>query len=494
MKRKVLMMGVLALAVARIVSAQLSPGEYGREFTSSDDGTTQPYRLFVPQAAAETSQALPLVVVLHGWGVDEHAWFKFTPVKRVADEFGFVVAAPYARGNWWYRGPAESDVLDIVQDVRKSLRIDSRRIYLAGHSMGGWGTWHIGLRHPDIFAAIAPMAAFDPAEEIIAAATLAPYVIHDAVDPIVPVEQSRRPVARLAEFGISHVYREEIGYGHASRMIGDNLRRVFAWFQEHPHQLKPRRLALASRVGNKRDRWLHLAATETWPMLATIDSFVDAEGKVAVRTHNVKAFAVSADDLPASATRPLRIVVDRNELATSLTQGWLVVNYDRKQRAWSWKSSEAAPEPTPLPPMRGPIAERLVEAHANDKLATAVAEILREHFAADVCVLDADKIRVGKGGLTPEKLLDAWVYPEEHLIRVRIASEKIGRLSELISKGRPLVVPEEIAQSTKKSVTVVCPLAIARQAGLDQEKGAEHIAPTIGEILAALATQTKFPQ
>ncbi|MGC8841165.1 MAG: alpha/beta fold hydrolase, partial [Candidatus Sumerlaeaceae bacterium] len=176
MKRKVFLMGVLALAVARFSLAQLSPGEYGREFTSSDDGTTQPYRLYVPAAINETSQALPLVVVLHGWGVDEFAWFKFTPVRRVADEFGFVVAAPYARGNWWYRGSAERDVLDMIRDVRKALRIDPRRIYLAGHSMGGWGTWYIGLRHPELFAAIAPMAGFDPAELVVAAANLSPFV------------------------------------------------------------------------------------------------------------------------------------------------------------------------------------------------------------------------------------------------------------------------------------------------------------------------------
>ncbi|MCX7625869.1 MAG: hypothetical protein N2Z21_06620, partial [Candidatus Sumerlaeaceae bacterium] len=87
------------VVMAHVAKAQLGPGEHGLQFVSTDDGTTQPYRLFIPQSISETSQALPLVVVLHGWGVDEFAWFKFTPVKRIAEEFGYVVAAPYARGN-----------------------------------------------------------------------------------------------------------------------------------------------------------------------------------------------------------------------------------------------------------------------------------------------------------------------------------------------------------------------------------------------------------
>ncbi|MGC8742043.1 MAG: PHB depolymerase family esterase [Candidatus Sumerlaeaceae bacterium] len=493
MKRKVFLMGVLALAVARFSLAQLSPGEYGREFTSSDDGTTQPYRLYVPAAINETSQALPLVVVLHGWGVDEFAWFKFTPVRRVADEFGFVVAAPYARGNWWYRGSAERDVLDMIRDVRKALRIDPRRIYLAGHSMGGWGTWYIGLRHPELFAAIAPMAGFDPAELVVAAANLSPFVIHDAVDPIVPVEQSRRPVARLAQQGISHVYREEIGYGHASRMIGDNLRRVLAWFVEHPREAKPRRVALAARVGGQRDRWFALCAPEMWPRLAIVDALIDSEGRVAVRSENVRSFAVSVDDLPASATRPLRLVVNGRQLVTSATQGWVVATLDQRCKEWRWQSAESLPEPPTVPPLRGKAAAKLVAAHANDALATAVAELLREHFATDGCVLDADKIRIGKGALSPEKLLDAWVYPEERLIRVQIPPAKLSNLGEVISKGRALVVPEKLAQSKQKAVTIVCPLAVARQAGLDKDKSAQVQPYTIGELLAGLATQAAWP-
>lgn len=478
------------LATTHGAKAQLAPGEHGCEFVSSDDGTTQPYRLFIPKAASETTRPLPLVVVLHGWGVDEHAWFKFTPVKRIAEEFGYVIAAPYGRGNWWYRGPAERDVLDVVGDVRRHVRIDPRRVYLTGHSMGGWGTWHIGLRHPDVFAAIAPMAGFDPREEVAAAAALHPYVVHDALDPIVPVAESRQPAERMSKLGISHVYREPLGYGHASRMIGDHLPDIFRWFAQHPRELKPWRLALASRTGGMRDRWLALVKTAEWPRLGVLDAYVDSEGAIVATPRNVAEFAIHADDLPASAARPLRLRIGDEEVATSASTGWLHFACDAKQNSWKATVVEQLPAPTPLPPLRGPVAEQLVKAHAEDRLATAVAEILRAHLHAECCVLDADKVRIGKGALTVEKLLDAWVYPEDRLIKIQISPSALANVSEVISKGKALVVPADVSRSHRKEVTVVSPLAVARQAKWPQVENAKPYPFTLGELLAALATNS----
>ncbi len=77
----------------------------------------------------------------------------------------------------------------------------------------------------------------------------------------------------MAELGISHQYRQEIGYGHASRMIGENLPRVFEVVSgassggvgrsdvPSPH-------ASDSAIGGS----ALLAKTETWPKLARLDA------------------------------------------------------------------------------------------------------------------------------------------------------------------------------------------------------------------------------
>jgi len=212
--------------------ASLSPGDHLCTVTSSIDRTPQPYRLFLPSARSADTP-LPLAVVLHGKSVDHNAWFELTTVKQVAEQGGWVVAAPNGRGKAYYNNTGEQDVLDIIDVLTAQLPIDPDRVCLAGHSMGGWGTWHIGLRHPERFAALCPMAAPAPLELMPAARGLDPFIIHDTDDAVVPVSKSRQAAAELVRLGVSFRYREEQGFGHQSKMISANLPRVFAWFADH---------------------------------------------------------------------------------------------------------------------------------------------------------------------------------------------------------------------------------------------------------------------
>ena len=49
-------------------------------------------------------------------------------------------------------------MLNVLAVVRGEFNVDDRGIYLIGQSMGGGGTWYLGTKHPDIWAALAPMA------------------------------------------------------------------------------------------------------------------------------------------------------------------------------------------------------------------------------------------------------------------------------------------------------------------------------------------------
>ena len=72
----------------------------------------------------------------------------------------FIVATPYGRGEVaGYAGIAEGDVLRVMDDVARAYNVDPDRVHLTGLSMGGGGTWQIGLRYPDRFASITPVCA-----------------------------------------------------------------------------------------------------------------------------------------------------------------------------------------------------------------------------------------------------------------------------------------------------------------------------------------------
>ena len=79
--------------------------------------------------------------------------------KELAQEHGYILATPKGRDPWdGYQGNSETDVLDVRDRMVRIYPIESGRVFLTGHSMGGSGTWTIGFRHSEQFAALAPVA------------------------------------------------------------------------------------------------------------------------------------------------------------------------------------------------------------------------------------------------------------------------------------------------------------------------------------------------
>jgi predicted peptidase len=54
----------------------------------------------------------------------------------------------------------ETDLLAMIASAQKDYRVDSKRIYLTGLSYGGFGTWYMASKHPDLFAAIIPVVGW----------------------------------------------------------------------------------------------------------------------------------------------------------------------------------------------------------------------------------------------------------------------------------------------------------------------------------------------
>lgn len=122
------------------------------------------YRMYMP-ADWEPDAAYPLFFELHGRGNPNPIntlGRLFSP--RPEDEFpprtcpeirrGGYAVLPFNRGNTGYTGIGEVDLWEAYDDVHDRFRIDPDRRYLFGFSMGGGGTWQIGTRTPDRWAAV----------------------------------------------------------------------------------------------------------------------------------------------------------------------------------------------------------------------------------------------------------------------------------------------------------------------------------------------------
>jgi poly(3-hydroxybutyrate) depolymerase len=194
-------------------------GDLRKAYLSAVDNSLQPYRLFVPQAY-DGQKPTPLVVALHGMGGDENTLFEAYnngQLKREAERLGFLVVCPKGRDTAsMYRDAAEQDVMDVLAEVRRDYKVDANRIYLMGHSMGGYGTWSIAMAHPDIFAALGPISGGGNPLGMLKIKSIPEYVVHGDDDRTVPVTMSRVMVQAGKAAGAKIVYVEVPGGSHVS--------------------------------------------------------------------------------------------------------------------------------------------------------------------------------------------------------------------------------------------------------------------------------------
>lgn len=198
-----------------------------------------PYRVLKPDNYDSTKK-YPLVVALHG------AWGRGTDNKsRAIDAFGFLSApdirkkypafiiTPQCPGKmqWantpWAKGCYSTDkvkiskpitlVLEIIESLQDEFPLDSKRIYVTGQSMGGYGTWDIIMRRPQLFAAAIPVCGAGDLEQAQKLVHLPIWCFHGDKDTVVPFAASRQMDAKMKELGNKNwKYTEFPGVGHGS--------------------------------------------------------------------------------------------------------------------------------------------------------------------------------------------------------------------------------------------------------------------------------------
>ena len=122
----------------------------------------------------------------------------------------FIVVSPQCPvdANW-----NDDAVGALIDEIAAKHRVDSRRVYLAGLSMGGFGTWSLGVKFPQRFAAIVPICGGGSIVDALLIAKdrkpallrLGVWAFHGALDPTVPVAQSEAMVAALKKVGATDV-------------------------------------------------------------------------------------------------------------------------------------------------------------------------------------------------------------------------------------------------------------------------------------------------
>ena len=324
------------------------PGQsFKQTFISKIDCSCQYYAVLPPtgynhladssyEALGDSIERYALIFTLHGAGVRAEGQADAYKPKPWA----FVVAPTNRRPfgfDWqdWGR----LDALEVLENAEASYPIDPDRVYLTGHSMGGHGVWHVGLAHPDLFAALGPGAGWTSFELYVPwflqkssiyaepwqigprnaslredvtlnfvenAVNLPVFIFQGGADDNVPPTHARMFVDRLDHLGYEYKYKEMPGMGHwwsidslGTSCVDDPD--LMDFFQGVTRDSCPSHVIFRTTDLGKSDHayWVRINRQETPLMESRIEATVVAgpgcepgRKTIRVRTENVDEFTV----------------------------------------------------------------------------------------------------------------------------------------------------------------------------------------------------------
>jgi len=133
---------------------------------------------------------------------------------------------------------SEKDTMNVIAMVRKEFKIDDKRIYIMGHSMGGAGALYLGSKYPKMFAAVAaeaPAAFWQTRKETLKPmkdAKIPVMIVHGDIDEVVPVTNTQTWVEDMKELKMKYEFIEQPGITHGP-VIESGLKPIYEFFAKH---------------------------------------------------------------------------------------------------------------------------------------------------------------------------------------------------------------------------------------------------------------------
>lgn len=187
----------------------------------------------------ESGKKYPIIVFLHGAGtrgtgvevLKENPYFTTT---ETYDDFPFITIAPYCHEDSWVE--LQHTLKKLIRSIAQSDFADSKRIYVMGNSMGGYGTWQLAMGIPELIAAIVPMCGGGMYWNAPRLINVPIWAIHGGKDNVVFTEESQKMVDAVNNSGGNAKLTIYPDHYHDVWTDTYNNREVFEWLLSHTNE------------------------------------------------------------------------------------------------------------------------------------------------------------------------------------------------------------------------------------------------------------------
>lgn len=321
------------------------PGTHLRGFRSRIDDQVQYYMIHVPAQYAQRKAPVPLVLMVP-FPIPNTTFLKSVLVAnttlirsytKLADQYGYALLWPYARGNIEAAPIAMTDIFETLEAARADYQFDSERIYSLGWSYGGTYALLLGERYPGVFAAItaimppSDLVAFEkaadrvhsfyppswlqlnsPVELVESLRNTNVFVVHGDEDKTILLEESLRLVEKCHKLGFNCRIEIMPGMDHIYLPVDPNPM-IFSFFKDKVLERTPKTVSIATgqlKYGSA--YWLRINRLTSPLVVGKITASINTDGTIDVATENIASYEILLDQLGYRKDKPLTVRTNNN--------------------------------------------------------------------------------------------------------------------------------------------------------------------------------------
>ena len=210
--------------------------EEGPKCQGRQVGQLQAYALYVPDKP-EPAAGYGLTLLLHSLSANYNQYTDSKNQSQLGDRgAGTLVATPGGRGpDGFYAGVAEADTFEVWADVARHYAVDADWTVVTGYSMGGFGTYRLATRWPDLFArAMSTVGTPGSSNDQLASLRNVPIMNWVALaDELVNIESTEQMAADLDATGVRFIHDLFPGADHLTLASNDEYGPVAEFLGDH---------------------------------------------------------------------------------------------------------------------------------------------------------------------------------------------------------------------------------------------------------------------